>query len=269
MAITYYARRPGAEYWDEIWQGRLLPHLLAIAQRDPLSAHLLKNLPAHGIALEGGCGLGQYVVHLRQRGYNVVGADYSPSALRIHRQMHPDSPLLSLDLRRMPFANNALQGHISIGVVEHLEEGPLEMLNEFYRTLAPGGTLLLSVPWVNGYRRLLRPLIGREQSRLHAAGAPFYQYAFTRDEIRTFLERAGFRMRSSYPYSPARGMREVPFLGHLYRRTTLNLAQRENTVPIDKGGVEEIQGLRRYLYWRPVLWFFSHMILAVALKPES
>jgi SAM-dependent methyltransferase len=269
MAIAYYVRRPEKGHWDELWEAQSLSNLLSVAQRDPLSAHLSNNLPGQGTILEGGCGLGQYVIYLHQRGYSIVGADYSPSALRIHRQTYPDSPLLSLDLRCMPFANDALQAHISIGVVEHLEEGPLEMLNEFYRTLVPGGTLLLSVPWVNGCRRMVRVLIQRQQNRLHAAGVPFYQYAFTRDEIRTFLERAGFQVCSFHPYSPARGMREVPFLEHLYRRTTLDLAQRENTVPVGKGGVEEVQGLRRFLYWRPVLWFFSHMILAVACKPES
>jgi len=30
-----------------------------------------------------------------------------------------------------------------------------------------------------------------------------------------------------------------------------------------------VQGVRRLLYWPPVLWAFAHMILAVAEKPES
>jgi SAM-dependent methyltransferase len=269
MAIAYHTRRPEARQWDETWKANELSHLLATARRDPLSAYLVKNLPGHGTILEGGCGLGQYVTYLLDRGYSMLGADFSLSALRVHRRAYPDSPLLALDLGRMPLADGVLQGHISLGVVEHLEDGPQDLLREFYRTLAPGGTLLLSVPWVNGYRRLTNSFIERKQSRLRATGAEFYQYAFTRGEIGTFLQRAGFQVRSFYPYSPAKGMREVPFLGRLYHRRTLHLGGRAGTVPIDREGVEEIQGLRRLLYWRPVLWLFSHMILAVAQKPES
>lgn len=270
MAITYYARRPETKHWDEVWKASTLSHLLAVAQRDPLSVHLLKYLPAQGAILEGGCGLGQYVVYLRTRGYSVIGGDFSLTALRIHRQAHPDSPLLGLDLRRMPFADNAFQGHISLGVVEHLEEGPREMLREFYRTLAPGGMLLLSVPWVNGYRRLAKPLIQGRQSRLHAAGANFYQYAFTRGEVRAFLEKAGFRVRAFYPYSPARGLREFPLLRRLYRRAVPRPAERKAAASVSAdAGVEKVQGVRRFLYWHPVLWIFAHMILAVAQKPGS
>jgi hypothetical protein len=176
---------------------------------------------------------------------------------------------VGLDLRRMPFADGALQGHISIGVVEHLEEGPQDMLREFYRTLAPGSPLLLSVPWVNGYRRVLEALIQRQQASLQENGACFYQYAFTRGEIRAFLEMAGFRVRSFHPYSPARGLKEVPFLRKLRRGMVSHPTDGKPAVPGDAVGVEPARGLRRFLYWRPVLWLFSHMILALAHKPES
>ena len=270
MPIAYYARHPEAKHWDEIWKVHEPTHLLAVAQRDPLSDHLLKHLPAQGLILEGGCGLGQYIVYLRDRGYNVIGGDLSPTALRIHRQAYPNSPLLSLDLRRMLFPDDAFQGHISLGVVEHLEEGPLEMLHEFYRTLAPGGVLLISVPWVNGYRRLTMPLIRRKQTRLRAAGADFYQYAFTRSEVRAFLEGVGFQVLAFHSYSPAKGLREFPLLRRLYYRTAHCPVERSAPLPIGAAArVGKVHAVRRFLYWSPVLWAFSHMILAVAQKPES
>ncbi len=271
MAIAYYARRPETKHWDKVWEANELSHLLTVARKDPLSTHISKNLPAQGPVLEGGCGLGQYVVYLRDRGYRVIGGDFSLIALRIHRQAYPDSPLLGLDLRRMPLADDSFQGHISIGVVEHHEEGPQELLREFYRTLAPGGMLLLSVPWVNGYRRLNMPRIQRIQTKLRAAGADFYQYAFTRNEIRAFLERAGFRVRAFHPYSPAKGMREFPLLRRLYHRRKAVCTAEVKTGGTVSGeaGVKKVRGVRRLLYWSPVLWTFAHMILAVAQKPES
>lgn len=269
MAIAYYIHRPEAKHWDETWKANQLSRLLATAQRDPLSAHLLKHLPTHGTILEGGCGLGQYVVYLRDRGHSMVGGDFSLIALRVHRQAYPDSPLLGLDLRQIPFADSVLQGHISLGVVEHLEEGPQKMLHEFYRTLAPGGTLLLSVPWVNGYRCLTKRLIQRRQARLRAAGADFHQYAFTRGEIQALLERSGFRVRAFHPYSPAKGIREFPLLRHLQRTVASNYTAEISPTPVGELGAGKVRGLRRCLYWRPVLWLFSHMILVVAQKPES
>ncbi len=286
MAIAYHLRGTEEFHWSDLWERQRLDDLLAVAVRDPLSKYLERHLPPSGPILEGGCGLGQYVIYLGDRGYYVIGGDSSLTALHIHRQAYPDSPLLGLDLRRLPFVDDALQGHISIGVVEHLEEGPHELLCEFYRTLSPGGILLLAVPWVNLYRRLTMPMVRRRQRRLRAAGARFYQYAFTRAEIRAFLERAGFRVRAFYPYSPGKGMREISLLlrcGALWKRVVPGGYPPYETARNAKhGGVPEapsrdreevgggsVSGVRRFLYWPPVLWTFAHMILAVAQKPEA
>ena len=270
MSIAYYSQTADARHWDSLWQRQQLERLLSVAHRDPLTSHLEKHLPAGGVILEGGCGLGQYVVYFRNRGYRVIGGDLDLSALRIHRQTLSDSPLLGLDLRRIPVAEGTLGAHISIGVVEDVEEGPQELLREFYRTLAPGGILLLSVSWVNGYRRLTRPLIARRQARCRAKGARFYQYALARHEIRAFLAEAGFRVRAFHLYSPARGMWEVPLLGGILRRRSARPAEAGRAAHVSEGaGVRRVWGARRFLYWSPVLWPFAHMILAVAQKPES
>ena len=268
MAIAYYAHRREAGYWTEVWRNESLQHLLAVARRDPLSTYFLENLPADGIVLEGGCGLGQLVLFLREHGYDALGGDSSLAALQIHRRMYPNSPLLGLDLRSMPFADRTLRSHISVGVIEHLEDGPGDLLREFYRTLVPGGVLLVSVPWVNGYRRAFRPLIQRQQGRLRNSGGRFHQYAFSRAEIEALLGEAGFRVRSFHPYSPARGLREAPFLHKLYRRVAQHPAgiSAKNT---DSAGTQSVRGWRRFLYWRPMLWLFAHMILAVAFRPGS
>ena len=190
----------------------------------------------------------------------MIGGDFSLAALRIHRQLHPDSPLLGLALQRMPFADGTFQAQISLGVIEHLEEGPQEMLREFHRTLAPGGILLLSVPWVNGARRLLSPFIRRRQVQRRAAGATFYQYAFTRQELRHFLTTAGFMVHTFYPYSPGRGVREV--VG-LLKTATFGRSSASGRAPQRRSSPP----LRRLIYTPPLLWTFAYMILVVAGKP--
>jgi hypothetical protein len=81
--------------------------------------------------------------------------------------------------------------------------------------LEPGGVLVLSVPYVNGVRRLGTWWIRRRSRRVRAAGGEFYQFAFSRSEARAFLERNGFRVRLVSPYDPGRLLRKA--LGNLVR----------------------------------------------------
>jgi len=272
MSIAYYASKATETFWSAYWQQTLLNHLLAVAVRDPLTQHFKAHLPKSGLILEGGCGLGQYVLLFQKQGYNIIGGDFSLKALQSHRQLFGKSPLMGLDLCYMACPDNTFQAHISIGVIEHFEEGPIQILAEIYRTLAPGGVLLLSVPWINGYRRLTKPLIQRQQWKLRQTQAEFYQYAFSKQELKTYLEETGFLVENFYPYSPARGLREIKFLREIHKiiadkKTNNPSPSPKNAVNISIPPEEPVHGLRKLLYWSPVLNTFAHMILAVAKKP--
>jgi SAM-dependent methyltransferase len=267
VPIAYYAQHAGREQWDSVWSYSRLEVLRAVASRDPLTRHLASRLGTSGPILDAGCGLGQYVVLLREQGYDVVGGDYSLEALHTHRDAYTESPLVGLDLGHLPLADGSLEAQISLGVVEHVAEGPHALLREAYRTMVPGGTLFLGVPWVNGLRRLVARRIQGTQATLRESGCHFYQYAYTRREVRGFLEGAGFRVEAYHLYSPAKGMRETALL-----RWAL-----EKSRPRSRGGgpgagaakdrpLGTVSGLRRILYLPPVLWAFAHMILAVARK---
>jgi SAM-dependent methyltransferase len=274
MSIAYYANKATEAFWSDYWQQTQLNQLLKVAARDPLTQHFKRHLPKSGLILEGGCGLGQYVLFFQQQGYRIIGGDFSLPALQAHQKVSGNSPLVGLDLCHMACPDNTFQAHISIGVIEHFEEGPAQILAEMYRTLAPGGVLLLTVPWVNGYRRLAKPFIEREQQKLRQTQAEFYQYAYTRQELQTFLETAGFQVDTFYPYSPAKGLREI----RTTRKFEKMLGNRKAKGPSPSPGTsikitippeEAIQGIRKLLYWDPILRMFAHMILGVAHKPKS
>jgi SAM-dependent methyltransferase len=270
MSIAYYAQPPESEHWTQVWRAESLPRLIAVALRDPLTSHILRHLSTDGIILEAGCGLGQYVAILRDHGFRALGGDFSLQALTSHRHARAGSPLVGLDLLHMPFGNGVFHGLVCLGVIEHLQEGPQAMLAEFHRTLAPDGALLVSVPWVNGYRSLVKASIEHKQARQRASGAEFYQYAFTADEVRSFLEGSEFQVQAFYPYSPAKGMRDSALLRRLLPTTPdLSLSQGRASKPAQGAGTSQVSGLRRMLYWRPVLHWFAHMILIVAHKQES
>jgi SAM-dependent methyltransferase len=267
MALANYAQPADESHWTAVWAQNQLEQLLAVAGRDPLSAHLQANLPADGVVLEGGCGLGQYVLYFRQKGYDVMGGDFSVAALQAHYRQRPTTPLAAMNLRTLPFADGAIAAHISLGVVEHLEAGPEPILREMVRTLRPGGVALVSVPWMNGLRTLFRPRLQRREQQKQATGLAFYQYYYSRAELGRFLEQAGLRVVRYYPYSPGKGLRE--FLPVRSRRATTQGVATEGVVNRERmSGEEEAQvvGWRRLLYWRPVLAMTAHMLLAVAVK---
>jgi SAM-dependent methyltransferase len=62
----------------------------------------------------------------------------------------PDTCDISGDILRLPFATGAVDGLICLEVLEHVVD-PFAAIAELHRVLAPGGRLLLSVPFLTGY----------------------------------------------------------------------------------------------------------------------
>jgi SAM-dependent methyltransferase len=269
MPLAYYSRAATQEFWAEHWGREDLGRLIRIASASPLTGLIEAALPPGGRILEAGCGLGQYVILLRARGRTVMGADWSLDALSRCKAAVASTPLAVMDLTRLAIKSGVLAAYVSLGVVEHDESGPGAVVAEAVRVLAPGGRLLLSVPYWNGVRRILTRRLLREGRRIRAAGGEFYQFAFSRREVRAFLEAHGVRVVSWHPYDP----------GHMLRKRFKQLAARLGHAdePVAVAGAADpratvrsrrfLRGaLRRLLYSPPLLVLFGHMILAVAVK---
>lgn len=54
------------------------------------------------------------------------------------------------DIHDMPFADNSIEGMFCMAVLEHVEN-PILAMQEMYRTLKPGGKLLIYVPFLYYY----------------------------------------------------------------------------------------------------------------------
>jgi len=264
MTLAYYARSATQAFWAEHWGGQSPEALARVAQMSPLTSLILGALPPPPASvLEAGCGLGQYVVLLRQEGWQAVGVDWTLDPLRACRSWVADTPLAAMDLGQLGVRDGAFTAYVSLGVVEHDAAGPDRILAEARRVLAPGGTLLVSVPYVNLVRRLGARRIRRANERLRAAGGTFYQFAFSQREASAALERAGFRVVQATPYDPARVLRSA------WRRLRGRGASSPGAAP--EGGPAATAGrtgglARRLLYTRPALHAFGHMILLVAVK---
>ncbi|MEX2162357.1 MAG: class I SAM-dependent methyltransferase [Anaerolineales bacterium] len=221
--LAYFRQAASAEYWDEVWSGQDSQQLYEQAARGELGYYediFPKYLPKEGRIIEAGSGLGQFVIALRARGYTVDGVDYGRKTVEALRQRFPDQPFRWGDVTQLDVPDGYYQGYISLGVMEHRQEGPEPFLSEANRMLGTGGVALISIPFLNGLRRLKMSLgfFGRTPP----ADLAFYQYAYSPVEFDEYLQRAGFSVIAHHQYGGYKGVKdELPFLTRFFKTPEL------------------------------------------------
>jgi SAM-dependent methyltransferase len=189
-------------HWTANWRDwQASPDASAVARREEyrLMEPFLRRMPAGSRILDGGCGLGEWTVFLGDQGFDVVGLDLSADVVQRLKQWFPHRTFARGDIRQLEFDTASFDAYFSWGAFEHFENGLGACLEEAHRVLKPGGFLFLSVPFQN--RRHLRR-DARALERWDAQFDPrlgyrqphrFYQWRFTRSELRRELELRGFR----------------------------------------------------------------------------
>jgi len=152
--------------------------------------------------LEAGCGLGSWVRFFHSRGLIPTGLDYSEPTVRRLGKSFPELDWVVGDVRRLPFEKETYDIVVSWGVIEHLEEGPIEALKEFHRVLKTGGFLFVSVPWHSPLRAFGGfAHNGNNLARLSDGLPRFSQYYMTEQELLDFTVGAGFSTLGIQPTS--------------------------------------------------------------------
>lgn len=138
---------------------------------------ILDHLPS-GRILDLGCSQGTLSILAARRGDHVTGVDVEEEAVafaaRQAAELPPDEAarlaFVRGDGERLSFLDGCFDAAVAGELLEHVAE-PAAVLSELHRVLAPGGTLLISVPhglmphhdhrrtfYRAGFRRLLAPL---------------------------------------------------------------------------------------------------------------
>lgn len=217
--LAFYGREADAAAWDEHWAETVTPEKYAIAEKGRLGSLetvFERWLPREGKILEGGCGAGVRLLAIRAHGWDVEGVEWASETVHRAQACRPGLPIRVGDVTALDVPDGYYSAYISLGVVEHRQEGPEPFLQEAYRILKPGGVALISVPSLHPIR-FLKAKLGRYHGPKE--GYQFYQYAFSQDEFQALLVAEGFDIVTSVPYDGFKGLSdEVPVLRLLLRQ---------------------------------------------------
>jgi SAM-dependent methyltransferase len=238
------------DYWTRVWEREGGPKgaMERIPKKDEyrIMAPYLDSLAPGARILDGGCGLGDWVLALTKRGFSVVGMDISRQTVSQLQERFPETPFVAGDIRATAFADGEFDVYYSWGVFEHFEAGPQDCLKEAWRILKPGGLLFISVPLDNLRQAVLGSLANASEAK---ANMRFYQYRFTRAELGREIGMAGFELADIHPIHKRQGvLRSLHHELGLRYEWFLTKALSALVAPVIPG------------------WAIAHMTLAVARK---
>lgn len=242
--------------WTRIWEAQGGPQGRAerIRRREEFKIMwpLVRQLPKGSRLLDGGCGLGDWVLWLTRAGYPTLGLDVSKVTIGKLKEKFPDMEFAVGDIRATGLPDASFDAYFSWGTFEHFEEGFGPVVREAFRILKPGGLLFVSTPFDNLRHAFHRTL--RERYRLQPQTKPtrFYQWRLTRSELAGILSRHGFA---------------VTDVKMIHRRQGLQRLL-QHTLGLDPAALPT-KGLAFALSPFFPKVFVAHMILAVAYKPKQ
>ncbi len=195
------------QYWTNVWDKQGGPKGLSkrIYRRDEykLIKPFLVLLPSNSKIIDAGCGLGDWVLALSSSNLNVIGIDISRGIISKLRELYPTYQFQNGDIRNIKLPDSSVDAYYSWGVFEHFESGPQDCLREALRVLKPEGYLFITVPFENLRHSIVGSMTNFKKTQ---KGMRFYQYRFTRAELATELDLAGFEIVEIRPIHKRQGV---------------------------------------------------------------
>jgi len=160
--------------------------ILQVRDYIPTKAFLAARHPQRGRLLEIGSSFGFLLASFRDDGWNVVGVE--PNAgLNRHAQKELNLDVISAILPDAHIESESMDAVLMMHVIEHVPD-PVNTLEEIFRILKPGGTLVMETPI---YDSLMFKLLGRRERSVSCEG---HIYFFTSRTLAEVSERARFKV---------------------------------------------------------------------------
>ena len=157
----------------------------------------VRNGTGPGRVLDVGCGFGDFVSAMRDRGWHAEGLDPSPGV--VGAATGKGLPVRLGTVQSLDPTAGQYDAVTMFYVLEHLPD-PMGALRKAYDLLAPGGILLVRVPHTTPAVRMLAPFgIGAS-----LYDAPYHLYDFSPTVLRKMMMKAGFVETRTFPGMPTR-----------------------------------------------------------------
>jgi SAM-dependent methyltransferase len=142
----------------------------------------VEKLSAGALILDAAIGLGQLAGRMQQRGYDIVGIDYSLDAA-LHVKQNRGIPVVIGDMTMLPFRPGSFAGVTTGETLEHLDDDA-GAVREIARVLAPGGTCIATVPALQS---------------LWTASDDYYEHRrrYARNQLTSLFRSAGMTIRKA------------------------------------------------------------------------
>lgn len=151
---------------------------------DKQKINIIKKYKENGMLLDVGCAMGEFLYLARQEGFDVAGVEVSTLCTDyVKNKLGID--IHSGDLLSAHLPSNMYDVVTLWDVIEHLRN-PVEIINELYRILRPGGILCFSTGDVESF---YAHIMGRFW---HLLTPPQHLFYFSAKSVRKMLDRYGF-----------------------------------------------------------------------------
>ena len=159
--------------------------------------HLAETLRGakRGRLLDVGCSIGQFAARARDAGFAATGLEMNAASAAFARD-HYGLEVAEGTIHDAPQAPGSLDVLTMFDVIEHVPD-PLGDLRKAWDLLAPGGTIVLSTPNIDGlFPRASLPLAKKLDYWPHPE-PPYHLYQFSAKTLGAMLEKAGFAVTAT------------------------------------------------------------------------
>lgn len=147
--------------WDSVWDKQQIRqsalHSLIYFLREYYFSSTFARFARkrmNGLILEVGCGTAQCSLKILTKGTDIIGADFSASALQLAKKYSFGSKSIKFivtDAFNLPFGENTFDAVWSVGLLEHFETPRVALaLAEMRRVVKPEGKVIAIVPYKYG-----------------------------------------------------------------------------------------------------------------------